>query len=74
VLTPSVNDGPVSWFFRVVEQGDDRWACRFGRHVYDTHPRLDQAIEHITTIAAMQRPAELFIHRLGGSVECLGDV
>jgi hypothetical protein len=61
----------MAWFFRVIEQDDGRWACRHGRQEYDTHPRLDQAIEHIQALAAQQRPAQLFLHRLDGTVEGL---
>jgi len=64
----------VAWFFRVVELDDGRWACRHGSHEYDTHPALNQAIEHIATVAAENRPAELFLHRLDGSVRSLGTV
>jgi hypothetical protein len=40
-----------------------------GRYV--THPLLNQAIEQISAIASLQRPVELFVHRLDGSVESL---
>jgi len=69
-----VNDRSMAWFFRVIEQDDGQWACRHGRHVYDSHPLLDQAIEHISAIAALQQPAELFVHRLDGRVERMGVV
>jgi len=49
----------MAWFFRVIEQDDGRWACRHGRQEYDTHPRLDQTIEHIKALAAQKRPAQL---------------
>jgi hypothetical protein len=62
----------MAWFFHVIEQDDGRWACRHGRQELDTHAVLDQAIEHITAIAALQRPADIFLHRLGGTVESVG--
>ena len=62
----------MALFFRVIELGDDRWACRHGRLEYDTHPQVGQAIDHITALAADHRPAELFLHRLDGSVARLG--
>ena len=45
----------MAWFFRVIEQDDDRWACRHGRQEYDTHSRLDQAIEHIKALSSDRR-------------------
>jgi hypothetical protein len=59
------------WFFRVIERDDGRWACRHGRQEFDAHPLLDEAIEHIKALAARQRPAQLFLHRLDGTVEGL---
>jgi hypothetical protein len=57
------------WYFRVVELGGGGWACRHGRQVLDTHPELDNAIEHITTVASAQRPATLLLHRLDGTID-----
>jgi hypothetical protein len=39
-------------FFRVIELHDGQWACRHGRHEYDSHPLLDEAIDHIAALAA----------------------
>jgi hypothetical protein len=64
----------VAWFFHVVELDDGRWACRHGSLEYDTHAALNDAIEHITTVSASHRPAEMFLHRLDGTVEKLGAV
>jgi hypothetical protein len=54
----------VAWFFHIVERDDGNWACRHGRHEYDAHRELRDAVEHITAIASDQRPAEIFLHRL----------
>ena len=62
----------MAWFFRVVEQDDGRWACSHGRHEYDIHTDMNHAIEHITALATHQGPAELFLHRLDGTVRRLG--
>ena len=62
----------MSWFFRVVELGDGTWVCRHGRRVFDTHTAKAEAIDHIMVLAAMDRPAEVFLHRVDGSVESLG--
>jgi hypothetical protein len=61
----------MAWYFRVVEQDDHRWLCRHGRSVFDAHPSLADAIDHITDLAAVYEPAEVFVHRLDGSVESL---
>lgn len=60
------------WYFRVVEISGGRWACRHGRRVFDTHPDLEAAIEHMTTLATENRPAALFLHRLDGTIHTLG--
>ncbi len=61
----------MAWYFHVIEQDDHRWLCRHGRRVFDTHLLLADAIAHITDVAAANEPAEVFVHRLGGGVECL---
>ena len=62
----------MAWFFHIVEQNDGRWACRHGRHEYDTHARLEDAIAHVTEFACAQRPAEIYLHHLDGHVESVG--
>ncbi len=63
----------MGWFFRAVELIDGQWACRRGLEQYDAHLRLDGAIEHLRSLAADAQPAELFVHRLDGTVERLGN-
>jgi hypothetical protein len=59
----------MAWFFRVIELADGRWACRHGRVEYDAHAELRHAVEHMRALAYAARPAELFLHRVDGSVE-----
>jgi hypothetical protein len=59
----------MAWFFRVIEQHDGRWACRRGSQEYDTHDTVNPAIDHIRALAADQIAAELFLHRIDGSIE-----
>ena len=59
----------MAWFFRVVELDDGRWCCRWGRHVFDTHDELDDAVEHCQAIAADRPPAEVLLHRHGFPVQ-----
>jgi hypothetical protein len=56
------------WFFRVVEDADGGWTCRWGRTELDSHPTLDEAAAHIAAIAAAQRPSQVFIHYVDGCV------
>ena len=62
----------MAWYFRIIEHEDRSWRCRLGREVFDQHPTLSDAIEHIIVLAAAQPPAEVMVHRLDGSVENLG--
>jgi hypothetical protein len=64
----------VPWFFRLIEQVDGRWACRWGREEFDTHAELAEAVDHMRVLAAAAQPAELIVHRLGGQVERFGAV
>lgn len=61
----------MAWYFRVVEQNDHTWLCRHGRRVFDVHPFLADAIDHITELAAAHEPAEVYVHRLDTGVEKL---
>lgn len=59
----------MAWFFRVIELPDGRWACRRGSTEIDGHPMLQDAVEHISTLANGEGNAELFLHHLDGRVE-----
>jgi hypothetical protein len=59
----------MAWHFHVVELADGRWLCRWGLEHYDTHHVLADAVEHLTAIAASNRPAEIFLHRLAAPVQ-----
>jgi len=61
----------VGWFFRVIELDDGRWACRRGRAELDGHAHLQDAVEHLSTLADRESHAQLFVHRQDGSVERL---
>jgi hypothetical protein len=62
----------MAWYFRVIEYEDRSWRCRHGQEVFDQHPTLSDAVEHIMVLAAAKPPAEVIVHRLDGSVENLG--
>ncbi len=62
----------MAWYFHVVEHEDHSWHCSHGRHVFDVHSTLVEAIDHITVLAAAQRPAEVFVHWHDGHAERLG--
>ena len=62
----------MAWFFRAVEQSDGSWLCRRGLDVFDTHPSLELAIEHLGELAADAQPAQLYVHRVDGQVEGRG--
>jgi len=59
----------MAWFFRIVEQDDGGWLCRHGRTAFDDHSSLHEALQHITGLAAAKAPAEVFLHRLDGTIE-----
>lgn len=63
----------MGWFFRVIELADGRWACRRGLTEYDGHALLQDAIEHMTTLASREVQADLFLHYLDGTVERVRD-
>jgi hypothetical protein len=59
----------MAWYFHIVEQHDGSWLCRHGRAIFDAHPELQHAIDHIRELAAGAQPALLMVHRLDGSVD-----
>jgi hypothetical protein len=52
----------------VVETPDAGWECRRGRHVFDRHEDVSSALDHMRRIIREHAPAELFLHRLDGTV------
>lgn len=58
----------MAWYFRAIEQADGQWVCRRGMTDYDSHAALEDAITHLLAMSADEQPAELFIHRLDGTV------
>lgn len=63
------HDSPMAWYFRVIALADGRWACRRGMEHYDSHIQLQEAVGHLRSLAGDSGPAELFVHRLDGTVE-----
>jgi hypothetical protein len=70
----SAHAAPMAWYFRVIELADGRWECRRGLQHLDSHAQLHAAVAHLRSLAAGCRPAELFVHRLDGTVERRGAV
>lgn len=64
----------MALFFHIVEQDDGQWACRHGHEEYDTHDSLDEALDHIRTLAYENRPASIFVHRRDGTNQHVEDV
>jgi hypothetical protein len=59
----------MAWFFRAIETAEGRWECRHGMRVFDEHPSLGEALEHLRAIAADEREAvQVFVHTLDGQV------
>ena len=64
----------MAWFLRAIEEHDGRWRCQHGREAYDRHDYLHEAVAHLSSIAVALAPAELFIHRLDGTIEKRGPI
>lgn len=58
---------PGRWFLRAIESAEG-WLCRHGNIVYDCHPTLPEALDHLAQLASTNTPAEIFVHHLGGTV------
>lgn len=63
----------MGWFFRAIKLADGRWACRRGSTEIDGHALLQDAVEHISTLASREVNAELFLHYVDGTVERVRD-
>lgn len=61
-------------FFRIIESADGWWACRRGRTEVDRHAEIDEALRHITQIAAEHRPSQVWVHHLDGRVLVAADL
>jgi hypothetical protein len=60
----------MSWYFRAIERDDGHWTCRHGLHLYDEHPELAHALQHLRELAAeIGGAAEFFVHFVDGRVE-----
>jgi hypothetical protein len=78
----------MAWFFRAIETDQGRamleqdphsrvavgrWECHHGAGVFDEHPTLTEALEHLRAIAADQpEAAQVFVHTLDGLVRWEG--
>jgi hypothetical protein len=51
----------MSWYLRVIEQQDHRWACRWGLTLFDTHEHLVDALAHLQRLALDLDGAAVFI-------------
>lgn len=54
-------------YFRVI-QGDGSWMCRRGREEIDRHDSRQEAVDHMSELAAEHRPSEVFLHEGDGTV------
>ncbi len=61
------------WTYRVVQLPDQRWECRFGRTVFDEHDLLDDAVDHMSDIAAAAAPSSLVAHAWERAPEVLAE-
>jgi hypothetical protein len=62
------------WFFRAVETNEGRWVCRRGRHHFDDHATLADAMAHLRGLAAHEGPVWLFAHHKDGRVTRVGEI
>ena len=62
------------WFFRAMETIDGRWVCRHGRHHFDDHETLADALAHLRELAQPAGRAWLFAHYEDGEVTKVGEV
>jgi hypothetical protein len=59
----------MSWYLRVIEQQDQRWACRWGLTRFDTHEHLLDALAHLHRLALdLDGAAVFFVHMLSGEI------
>jgi len=59
----------MSWYLRVIEEQDHRWACRWGLTRFDTHESLVDALAHLHRLALdLDGAAVFFVHMLSGEI------
>jgi hypothetical protein len=72
-FVPGAHACLMAWFFRAIETDQGRWECHHGARVFDEHPTLTEALEHLRAIAADQpEAAQVFVHTLDGQVRWEG--
>jgi hypothetical protein len=62
----------VAWYLHAVERPEGTWACWWNRHEQDSHPSLDEAVDHLQALAVEIGECELFAHPADGAVLKLG--
>ena len=59
----------MSWYLRVIEEQDHRWACRRGLTRFDTHEHLVDALAHLHRLARdLDGDAVFFVHLRSGDI------
>ena len=59
----------MAWIYRVIEDDEGGWACRFGRTEFDRHATLADALTHIEVLAAAVECDDILVHHQSGTVE-----
>ena len=63
----------MAWHLHITEGEDGRWSCSHGRHHFDSHEDITEALDHLRTHAAtLGGVARVIIHKLDGTIERLG--
>jgi arginine/ornithine N-succinyltransferase beta subunit len=59
----------MAWFFRAIETAQGGWECHHGARLFDEHPTLDDALDHLRALAqGRQEIVQLFVHTRDGEV------
>jgi hypothetical protein len=55
-------------FWRTIER-EAGWACHHGLTQLDRHPTMQDSLRHLSEIAALHAPSQVFAHYLDGRIE-----
>jgi hypothetical protein len=59
----------MAWFLRAIQTAQGEWECHHGARVFDAHATLEDALEHLRSLASeLEGIAEVFVHSLDGQV------
>ena len=58
----------VAWIYRIVEDHNGEWMCRFGLTEFDRHDTMDAALTHIKDLAAMADCDDIRLHHSDGTL------